>query len=303
MASQLKLSPSLTIPAASTTLYPFSLKLTDRRDEPLLTPGRACYVRLVDEDEVKVTGLLYDTSGVILSASSSDAFPSSAGWYALTTTTIGLFEGNIAVASNATTGVYELQSGWIQFGAARQDRAQTAFAAAGSLTAVTDVLGTPTGASLSEDISVIKALVGESMGNGSLAADIGAPVVSLAADIDTMASKIGTPADTVSADIAAVLYQTQVTNNYIPNIANAVYLCTGTLALGPHSTTVVKSLNIPESGIDYTGMRLLIRRTSDGNAEVRTISAQSFTPPRSMTVSASYQFTPQDGDFFAVLAP
>jgi len=300
MASQLKLSPSLSIPASATTFYPFSLKLTDRRDEPLLTPGRACYVRLVDEDEVKVDGLLYDTSSTILAASSSDSFPASAGWYALTSATTGLFEGTIAVASTATAGAYELQAGWVQFGAVRQDRAPTAFAAAGGgavdLTPVTSALGTPQSTSLSEDVSHLASLVGTAV-SVTVTGEMGEA-------IDLIANRIGAPVGAdLSADIASVLYQTQVTNNYVPNIGNAVYLCTGTLAYGGHTASTVKSPQVPASDIDYTGMRLLVRRTYDGNAEIRSISAQSFTPPRTFTVSVAYSFTPQDGDFFAVLAP
>jgi len=298
MASQLKLSPSLNIPATMSALYPFSLRLTDRRDEPLLTPGRACYVRLVDEDEVKVDGLLFDTSGSVLTASASESFPSADGWYVLTSAVTGLFEGNVAVSSEASAGAYELQAGWIQFGAVRQDRAQTAFAAAASLTAVTDILGTPAGASPAADVAAVYARIGLP-GGDTIAGDI----ASLALSAGSLTFAIGTPAADVSSDIAAVLYQTQVTNNYVPNIGGAVSLCQGTLAYGGHTTTNVKSPQVPASEIDYTGMRLLVRRAADSNAEIRTIDSQSFVPPRSWTVTAGYSFTPQDGDTFAVLAP
>ena len=146
MPHQIQLAPSLAIPASGTYLHPWSVRIVNRRDEPTAPAGALIYVRLVDNDGAAITAKLGNTSGTVLAASTSDAFPSASGWYTAAQTIAGLHEGCVLVASGVTAGPIELQIAYSVDGVQANARASSAFAGSSSvdLSVVTDEIGAST---------------------------------------------------------------------------------------------------------------------------------------------------------------
>lgn len=146
MPHQIQIAPSLAIPASGTYLHPWSVRIVNRRDEPTAPAGALIYVRLVDNDGAAITAKLGNTSGTVLAASTSDAFPSASGWYTAAQTIAGLHEGCVLVASGVTAGPIELQIAYSVDGVQANARASSAFAGSSSvdLSPVTDAIGAST---------------------------------------------------------------------------------------------------------------------------------------------------------------
>jgi len=188
---QIQLAPSLAIPASGTYLHPWSVRIVNRRDEPTAPAGALIYVRLVDNDGAAITAKLGNTSGTVLAASTSDAFPSASGWYTAAQTIAGLHEGCVLVASGVTAGPIELQIAYSVDGVQANARASSAFAGASSvdLSPVTAAIGAF--GDIEDDETVFGAIAG-------VAEDVAG--ISLA----SVEALIGTPASTLAADIAAI---------------------------------------------------------------------------------------------------
>lgn len=181
MPHQIQLAQSLAVPASGTYLHPFSVRITNRRDEPTSPAGAIVYVRLVDNDGAAITGKLGNTSGTALSASTSDAFPSASGWYALGQSTIGLHEGCVIVASGVTAGPVELQLAWSVDGVQANARASAVFAGSSSvdLSEITDALGASTddqaGTTVHARINKVRDDIAGLTDPGTIAATLGTP--------------------------------------------------------------------------------------------------------------------------------
>ena len=191
MPHQIQLAPSLAIPASGTYLHPWSVRIVNRRDEPTAPAGALIYVRLVDNDGAAITGKLGNTSGTVLAASTSDAFPSASGWYTAAQTIAGLHEGCVLVASGVTAGPIELQIAYSVDGVQANARASSAFAGASSvdLSPVTAAIGAIGDIEDDETLFGVVAGVKEDVAGISMA---------------SVEALIGTPASTLAADIAAI---------------------------------------------------------------------------------------------------
>lgn len=181
----------MTIPGSGTSAYPASVALYGRRGLGESPDGGVVYLRALDDAGSAIAGLLTDTSGTVLPASSASGFPSSAGWRAAAESSVqGVFDFEFAVASAASATRARLEVGYRTEG--EPTRATAAFALAGSATVDLSSVTTPLGAwgDIEDDETLFGAIAGVKQDVAGISTA-------------TVESLIGTPAATVSGDIAA----------------------------------------------------------------------------------------------------
>ena len=282
---------TLPIPTSGTYAYQGNATLLDRNGPD---DGKL-YLRLRDSSDAVVSGVLTTSAGAALDASTSSLFPSADGWRQLSAAALGSYDFELSVADTATAARAALDVAYRSEAETQRRRIALTLTATASvdLTPVTEALdaldtklGTPVDADIVTDIANMADIVGQT--NGALQNEGG-----LIEKIATIEQAIGDGTnryDTLS--------------NMLSLVFNSTVLCCGKLAYGSHTTTLIKSPAFPVDGnISYAGFRLLLRRSTDGCADIREILSTSASFPRSATVTSGFGFTPSDGDWFAVLPP
>lgn len=286
---------TLPIPTSGTYAYQGNVTLLDRTGRVEAPDDGKLYLRLRDSSDSAIADVLTTTAGAALPASASSLFPSADGWRQLTAAAPGSYDFELAVADTATSTRGALEIAYRTEAETQRRRVVLALTATASvdLTAVTDALdaldtkiGTPVDTDLVTDIAnmalTVTTIDGVLENTGGVVEKVGAIELAIGDGTNRY--------DTISTMLSLVFAST--------------VLCAGKLAYGSHTTTLIKSPAFPSSsGIDYTGCRLLVRRASDGCADVREIQSTSTSFPRSATVTSAFGFTPNDGDWFAVLPP
>jgi len=286
---------TLPIPTSGTYAYQGNATLLDRNGRVEAPDDGKLYLRLRDSSDSAIADVLTTTAGAALPASASSLFPSADGWRQLTAAAPGSYDFELAVADTATSTRGALEIAYRTEAETQRRRIALTLTATASvdLSPVTEALdaldtklGTPIDADIVTDIANMALIVNQT--SGALENEGG-----LIEKIATIEQAIGDGTnryDTLS--------------NMLSLVFNSTVLCCGKLAYGSHTTTLIKSPAFPVDGnISYAGFRLLVRRSADGCADIREILSTSASFPRSATVTSGFGFTPQDGDWFAVLPP